>query len=120
MKKETPELYVDDGVSTMGSRCYIHAHTLGSVKEHGKCPPSNDKSGKYTKKSGALCYIDCEKEYGKGYSNTGSSCFNGVDTKGVGSMTCKPGEEFIGGRCYVPCPEGYKLEFGGITCSKKE
>lgn len=31
--------------------------------------------------TGILCYIDCEKEYGKGYYNNGTSCFLDVDTK---------------------------------------
>ena len=45
-----------------------------SIADKGVCPPANDTKKVYTNKNGALCYIDCEKAYGKGYYNNGSAC----------------------------------------------
>jgi hypothetical protein len=42
----------------------------------------------------------CIKNCPPGYTNTGETCFRGVDTLGLGSMTCRPGEVKGGGRCF--------------------
>jgi hypothetical protein len=89
-----------------------------SLKEAGKCPPSNDKSKKYTNRTGALCYVNCEKEYGPGWYNNGTQCFRDVSTKGLDSMTCNPDERMIGGRCYPKCPPDYTNM--GLTCHRRK
>lgn len=98
---KNPELYVDDGLTTMGARCYIHAHTIGSIKTYGSCPPKKDSSGTlldpekakhYTTKTGAFCYVNCENEYGPGYYNNGTSCWRDPRSLSSSSMTCNSDE----------------------------
>jgi hypothetical protein len=89
-----------------------------SLSEAGKCPPANDTSGKYTNRTGALCYVKCDKEYGPDYYNNGTSCFRDVSTLDLSHMSCKDDERLIGGRCYPKCPPGYTNT--GLTCHKNK
>ena len=94
-----------------GAFCALDAKTLPSGNASMVCPSD------YPKKSGGFCYIDCEKKYGPGYYNNGTSCWHDTDTKSMSSMTCKSGEVKIGARCYKPCPTGKKPDsITGITC----
>ncbi len=115
-----PEDYVDDGVSTMGARCYRHVHTMGTIGDVGVCPPKNDNRGKYTDKIGALCYVDCKKEYGSDWYNNLTSCWRDPDTKGVESMTCNSDEFFNEklGRCYKKCKDVHGSDYihDGTRC----
>jgi hypothetical protein len=89
-----------------------------SISEAGQCPPSNDSRGKYTNKSGALCYVNCENEYGSGWYNNGTSCARDVSILGMGSMTCNSGEFKSGARCYKNCSEIYGSDYthDGTRC----
>lgn len=127
LKKEFPEKYVDDNLGTMGARCYLHAHTIGSIANHGVCPPKKDSKGNalpfdkykhYTKKNGALCYVNCEEKYGPGWYHNGTECALNASTKGLDSMTCNPDERMIGGRCYPKCPPDYTNM--GLTCHRRK
>ena len=46
----------------------------------------------------------------------GLTCHRPASTKGIGSMTCRSGEFFSGGRCYKKCPTGYTNM--GATCHR--
>jgi hypothetical protein len=89
-----------------------------SLKEAGKCPPSNDKKGKYTNRTGALCYVQCDKEYGPDYYNNGTSCWRDAKVLPASSQTCKDNERWIGGRCYPKCPPDYTNM--GLTCHRRK
>lgn len=120
LKKEFPERYKSDGGITAGARCHRNPHTLGSIANHGVCPPANDKQKKYTEKRGALCYINCAKTYGhKDWYHNGTNCALDASTKPMSSMSCKKGETKIGARCYKPCPSGKKPDKSGLFCVNK-
>ena len=117
---KNPELYVDDNLTTMGARCYIHAHTLGSIKNYGQCPPLNDKNKKYITKTGAFCYVNCEKEYGPGYYNNATSCWRDPETRSSDVMTCDSNEYkfttpiiYGGVKCFPYCPSSF-INVGAI------
>jgi hypothetical protein len=118
LKKQDADLYVEDGLGTMGSRCHILAKTIGSISDYGTCPPAEDSSKKYTTKTGALCYVNCEREYGQGWYNNGTSCFRDVSTLLMDSMSCKEGEFKSGARCYKKCKEvhGNDYSHDGTRC----
>ncbi len=118
--KRFPEKYSGDGLNTMGARCHRVANTLGTISDKGVCPPSNDSKNMYTTKTGGLCYVNCEKAYGPGWYNNGTSCWKDVSTLGTDSMTCRDGE-FLNpttGRCYKKCAEVYGDEYmhNGVSC----
>lgn len=119
-KEKDPKSFKSDRLWTGGSRCHILAHTIGSIDKYGKCPPSNDKKNVYTQKRGGLCYVDCEKKYGKGYYNNGTGCFRNAHTTGTGPMTCKSHEKKISsaGSCSIPCPPTFTNI--GATCNRRK
>lgn len=119
-KEKDPKGFKSDKLWTMGARCHLLAHTIGSIDKYGKCPPSNDKKKEYTQKRGGLCYVDCEKKYGKGYYNNGTGCFRNVHTTGTGPMTCKSHEKKISsaGSCSIPCPPTFTNL--GATCNRRK
>ena len=81
------------------------------LSEKGECrnPDNEDEMDPYyTNRTGALCYTDCEKLYGSGWYNNGTSCWRDPSTLGMGDMVCKPGEFKSGARCYKTCPPGFK------------
>lgn len=82
-----------------------------TIADMGVCSDPN-----YPKLSGGLCYSDCQKKYGNGYYNNGTSCWRDVSTLGMGSMTCKPNEFKTGARCYKKCPPGFTNN--GEWCGK--
>ncbi len=93
-----PERYTDDGLTTMGARCYRSPKTYGTISDVGECPPGYRTTGL------AWCYVNCEEKYGPGYYNNGTSCWRDVSDLGMDSMTCKPGEFKTGARCYQEPP----------------
>ena len=113
INRANADLYTEDGLGTIGSRCGLWASSISSDKM--TCP-----EGKYNKLNTTLglCYIDCEKEYGPGFYNNGTSCWRDVDTLGVGSMTCKSDEIKTGARCYKKCADVYGDDYfhDGTRC----
>ena len=117
--------------TTRYPKCNIEAAYLGlgSPEEYVNtgafCQMSSDLSRvatcptNYPNLRGAFCYIDCEKKYGPGYYNNGTSCWRDVDTKGMDSMTCNSDEFRTLGRCYKNCPEG-GTNTGAGTCTLGE
>ena len=112
-----PEKWTNDG-------CCLCSPESGyrqfSLKEAGVCPPSNDTKNKYTTKTGALCYVNCEKEYGTGYYNNGSSCWKDPEIISSNSMTCQNDEYkfdtdiYLGGtKCFPSCPNNF-INVGAI------
>jgi hypothetical protein len=100
----------DDYVSR-GAFCDIQAKSI-SFADHSVCPAD------YPKRNAALCYVDCEAKYGKGWKNNGTQCWLPADVSGMGVMTCGPGEFKTSARCYKECPPGYTNM--GETCHRNK
>lgn len=96
---DNPENWTNDA-------CCMCSPSIRSIKKVGKCPPTNDKNNAYTNKTGGLCYTDCEKLYGSGWYNNGTSCAQSVETRGLEDMKCLADEYKTGARCYKKCPHG--------------
>lgn len=104
---DNPDNWTNDG-------CCMCSPSIRDISKVGKCPPQrgyNDaekaKLKNYTKKNGGLCYIDCEKTYGKGYYNNGTSCWKDpVVESGFEKMKCLADEFKTGARCYKHCSDG--------------
>lgn len=79
--------YTDNG-------CFCGRGASSMSLSHAVCPAG------YHKGPTQLCLKDCPA----GYSNTGvGTCFRGVSTLPMSSMTCRPGEVGDSGRC-IPVP----------------
>jgi hypothetical protein len=80
------------GYTDNGCTCGRGASSMSL--SHSVCPAG------YHKGPTQLCLKDCPQ----GYSNTGvGTCFRGVSTLPMTSMSCKPGEQGDSGRC-IPIP----------------
>lgn len=108
---ENPDKWTNDGCCVCSPQ---KGYRSFSLSEKGKCPPSNDETGKYTELRGlGLCYIDCQKTYGDEYTNSGFYCHRTISTKSLDSATCDPDTEVKGTGLYVAkclpkvCPPGY-------------
>lgn len=120
----------EDVITGWGEKCTVSARRQGysnpngyvnmgiagcamtnTIADMGVCSDPN-----YPKLSGGLCYGDCQKKYGPGYYNNGTSCWRDVSTLGMGSMSCKSNEFKTGARCYKKCPPGFTNN--GEWCGK--
>lgn len=121
LNKDNWDLYTSDGLGTIGARCGLWAHHLGSIQDKGVCPPSNDSSGKYKNRTGGLCYVNCEEQYGPGWYNNGTDCALDADTTQASSMTCNSDEFRTAGKCYKKCADVYgsDYEHNGTSCYRK-
>ena len=104
---ENPENWTNDA-------CCMCSPSIRDIKKVGRCPPqrgyNNDEKEKlkhYTNRTGGLCYVECDKTYGPGYYNNGTSCWRDAKANfGFSDMKCLADEFKAGARCYKNCPEG--------------
>ncbi len=102
-------------ITVVAASCEEHFHNTGVSCYKSKFPmktrsldTASCPSGLHRK--GAFCYSECRS----GFTNTGTTCYQGPDTiakkthgRGAGSpMQCKTGENEDAGLCYTPCRAG--------------
>lgn len=108
------------GLTKDGNSCKRAGETIASPSRAADCPAGYNNSGATCERPAATKpntnsrAADCPD----GFNNTGEACFrlSAPAPLGMEVMTCKGGEQKIGGRCYKSCETGFTS--AGASCTR--